>query len=86
MTLTLTSHNNGVEGNDNWDAQALKVTLLNPATSQSVTLFDVGDFNAPHVSGTCYWRFKPTGSLPAISQVFNLLPATTPSNGCPDDN
>jgi hypothetical protein len=85
MTLTLTSHNNGLETNDNWDAQALSVTLSNPATSTSVTLFNSGNFNSPHVSGTCYWRFKPTGSPPTIKQTFNLLPGMTPSNGCPDD-
>ncbi len=85
MTLTLTNHNNGLETNDNWDVQALRVTLSNPVTSQSVTLFDSGDFNAPHDAGTCYWRFKPAGSPPTIKQTFNLLPGTTPSNGCPDD-
>ncbi|MGA8533897.1 MAG: S53 family peptidase [Candidatus Tumulicola sp.] len=85
MTLTLTNHNNGLETNDNWDVQALSVTLSNPLTSQSVTLFDSGDFNAPHNAGTCYWRFKPAGSPPTVKQAFNLLPGTTPSNGCPDD-
>jgi subtilase family serine protease len=85
MTLTLTSHNDGLETNDNWDVQAMSVTLSNPSLGTSVTLFNSGDFNAPHNSGTCYWRFKPTGSPPTIAQTFNLLPGSTPSNGCPDD-
>ena len=33
MTLTLTNHNNGLETNDNWDLQAMSVTLSNPVTS-----------------------------------------------------
>lgn len=85
MTLTQSSHNNGLETNDNWDVQAMSVTLSNPMTSTSVTLFDSGDFNSPHIGGTCYWRFKPTGSPPTVKQTFKLLPGTTPSNGCPDD-
>ena len=86
MTLTLTSHNNGLETNDNWDLQAMSVTLSNPVTSQSLTLFNSGDFGSPHNSGTCYWRFQPFGSPPSVITTFNLLPATTPSNGCPNDN
>lgn len=85
MTLTLNSHNNGLETNDNWDVQAMSVTLSNPVASQSVTLFNSGNFNSPHDSGTCYWRFKPSGTPPVIKQTFKLLPGTTPSNGCPDD-
>ena len=85
MTLTLNNHNNVQENNDNWDLQAMSVTLSNPVTKTSVTLFNVGNFNAPHHQGNCYWRFKPSGSPPLVSQTFNLLPATTPSNGCPDD-
>lgn len=85
MTLTMTSHNNGFETNDNWDIQAMTVTLTNTITNNSVTLFSVGNFNAPHVSGNCYWRFKPTGSPPIAKATFNLLPGTTPSNGCPND-
>jgi hypothetical protein len=86
MTLTMTSHNNGIETNDNWDIQAVSVTLSNPNTSKSVTLFNVGNFSAPHISGNCYWRFHTTGSPPAVKQTFNLLPGMTPSNGCPNDN
>ena len=65
--------------------QAVSVVLSNPALGTSVTLFDVGDFGAPHDSGTCYWRFKPSGSPPKISVTFNVLPGSTPSDGCPDD-
>ena len=85
MTLTMTSHNNGFETNDNWDLQAMKIVLSNPSTGASVTLFNVGNFSAPHNSGTCYWRFKPTGSPPMRSATFKLLPGHTPSDGCPDD-
>jgi kumamolisin len=85
MTLTMTSHNNGFETNDNWDLQAMSVILSNPSTNQTVTLFDSGNFNAPHNPGNCYWRFIPTGSPPTIQQTFNLLPGSTPSNGCPGD-
>jgi len=86
MTLQLTSHNSLTENNDNWDIQAMKIILSNPNTSTSVTLFNVGNFNAPHNEGTCYWRFKPTGSPPTITRTFKLLPGKTPSNGCPNDN
>ena len=85
MTLTMTSHNNGLETNDNWDIQAMKIILSYLATGASVTLFNVGNFSAPHNSGTCYWRFKPTGSPPMISATFKLLPGHTPGDGCPDD-
>lgn len=85
MTLTLTSHNHDLETNDNWDVQAMSVTLSNPSTSSSVTLFDEGDFNSPHVAGSCYWRFQPTGSPPTVKQTFKLLPGNTPSDGCPND-
>jgi hypothetical protein len=85
VTLTMTSHNNGLETNDNWDLQATKIVLSNPFTGTSVTLFNVGNFSAPHNPGTCYWRFKPTGSPPVISETFKLLPGHTPGDGCPDD-
>jgi hypothetical protein len=85
MTLTMFSHNSAFESNDNWDIQAMSVTLSNPSTGQFVTLFNVGQFGSPQNSGHCYWRFKPTGSPPLIAQTFNLLPATTPSDGCPND-
>ncbi len=83
MTLTMHSHNNGLEGNDNWDIQAMSVALSNPVTHTYVQLFDAGEFGYPHTSGHCYWRFKTAGSPPAATATFNLLPATTPSNnGC----
>lgn len=85
MQLKMFSHNNGLETNDDWDVQAMTVTLSNPATNASVTLFNVGNFNAPHVSGNCYWRFRTAGSPPTAGQTFKLLPQTTPSNGCPGD-
>jgi hypothetical protein len=61
----------------------------NPAlnfTQLQVVVYTGSDFNAPHISGNCYWRFKPTGSPPTVKQTFKLLPGTTPSNGCRDDS
>ena len=85
MTLKIGSHNNGLETNDNWDIQAISVTLSNPTTGKFVTLFSEGQFGSPHDSGHCYWRFKPTGSPPRDSHTYKLLPAKTPSNGCHND-
>jgi kumamolisin len=80
MTLRMHSHNNGLESDDNWDIQAMSVTLSNPVTHSFVQLFNVGQFGFPHTSGHCYWRLKTAGSPPVATATFNLLPATTPSN------
>jgi hypothetical protein len=84
MKLTMTTHNAWPESDDDWDIQAMSVILSNPATSTSVTLFNVGNFSAPHISGNCYWRFIP-GPSGSVSATFKLLPGTTPGNGCPGD-
>lgn len=49
ITIQLTTHNNGTEGDDDWDIQGINVLALPTDTSQSpVTLLNVGNLDNVH--------------------------------------
>jgi hypothetical protein len=95
ITLTFSTHNTGCSipfsgcgtTNDNWDIQAMKVELTgSPVAPNSITLLNVGNFNAAHNSGGCFFRVRPPGANDPSSRTVTLtFPPNPTGNGCPND-
>ena len=95
MILTFSTHNTGCSipfsgcgtTNDNWDIQAMKVELTgSPVAPNSITILNVGNFNAAHNSGGCFFRIRPPGANDPSSLTVTLaFPPSPAGNGCPHD-
>jgi hypothetical protein len=69
MTVTLISHNNGTEGDDNWDIQSVLV-IANLIDGSSTTLLNIPSAGSPN-DDNCIARLKGQPNASAVTFALN---------------
>ena len=80
ITITLGEHSGGLEGPDNWDIQAISVTVSGKGGSPApLNLLTLGNPPDPSNPNNCYTRLKNNPQ----NWVLYTFGGNNPSNGCP---
>ncbi len=80
MTVTLISHNNGTEEDDNWDIQAVHV-VANLRIGTSTVLLDIPAASGSPNSDNCIARLKGQPNATAVTFTLDGLASHTYANG-----